>query len=346
MDSAAPDTQPTGIYGAGSVGCYVGGRLADAGGDPVLVGRKEMAKRLAGGFTVSDYKGERIAIGPGLFRFTTDSRALAPCCTVLVCVKSRDTAAAGAELASILGADTLVVSCQNGVSNAATLRDLLPDNKVLCAMIGFNVAQMETNRFHCGTRGAMMIETDPRAEPLRRRLREAGIDCSLRSDMAAAMWGKLILNLNNSVNALSGLPLRRQLATRAYRRILAAAVREALAVLSAAGIRPAKIGPAAPRLIPMILQLPDWLFRLVAANMLKVDALARSSMAEDLERGRPTEIDQLNGEIVALAEKTGIAAPVNARLAELVREASERGETPAFSGGQLLDEVGLTGASQ
>jgi 2-dehydropantoate 2-reductase len=300
-----------------------------------------MVERLAGGLTVSDYEGMETAIGPDRFRVATDIGALAACGIVLVCVKSRDTWAAASDLDAIVNADALVVSCQNGVSNSQILRDRLTGKKVLAAMVGFNVAQIGENRFHCGTKGELLIEADSRAEPLFRSLSKAGIDCGLRSDIEAVMWGKLILNLNNSINALSGVPLRQQLMTRDYRRVLAAAIREALSVLDAAGITPAKIGPAGPRLIPRILQLPDSLFGIVAANMLKVDAQARSSMAEDLDRGRPTEIDQLNGEIVSLADKTGIVAPVNLRLVELVRAASEHRGTPPFSGPQLLEEIRL-----
>jgi 2-dehydropantoate 2-reductase len=339
MDTPSRKPVSTGILGAGSVGCYIGGRLAAAGANPVLVGRAEMVDRLAGGLTVSDYRGNEADIGPDRFGLSTDIGALAACGIVLVCVKSRDTMAAASDLAAVAGADTLVISCQNGVSNSGILRGCLSASMVLSAMVGFNVAQVGKNRFHCGTNGEMLIEADSRAEPLFRSLDRAGIDCGLRSDIEAVMWGKLILNLNNSVNALSGKPLRQQLLTREYRQVLAAAIREALLVLDTAGIAPAKIGPAGPRLIPKILQLPDSLFGIAAAGMLKVDAQARSSMAEDLERGRPTEIDQLNGEIVALAGKSGIAAPINARLAELVRTASESPGTPSFSGPQLLEEI-------
>ena len=116
-------------------------------------------------------------------------------------------------------------------------------------------------------------------------------------------WGKLLLNLNNALNALSGLPLATQLADRRWRLLLAAQIEEALAVLKAAGIAPARIEGVPPRLIPSILRLPDWLFRLVARRMLAIDPAARSSMWEDLAARRPTEIDYLQGAILALADK-------------------------------------------
>jgi len=74
-----------------------------------------------------------------------------------------------------------------------------------------------------------------------------------------------------------------------------------------------------------VLALPDWLFFRVAAAMLRIDPEARSSMWEDLERGRTTEVDFINGEVVRLAREVGVEAPYNARAVDLVREAEARG---------------------
>ena len=137
------------------------------------------------------------------------------------------------------------------------------------------------------------------------------------------------------------LPLKAQLSQRAYRLVLAASVREALAAMQAGGINPAKIGKVRPQIIPAVVSLPDWLFRLVAANMLKIDEEARSSMAEDLDAGRKPEIDWLNGEIVRLGLRTGIATPVNAKLSQMVNRAFAEGKSPNLSGAELLRKVGL-----
>jgi 2-dehydropantoate 2-reductase len=123
------------------------------------------------------------------------------------------------------------------------------------------------------------------------------------------------------LNALSGLPLATQLSSRSWRRLLARQVTEALAVLKAAGIRPARIEGVAPATIPHILRLPDWLFRRVAARLLAVDPEARLSMWEDLERRRPTEIDYLQGAVLALARKHRVPAPTTEGIVRLVQEA-------------------------
>src|SRR6185369_10175275 len=156
--------------------------------------------------------------------------------------------------------------------------------------------------------------------------------------MAPVQWAKLVLNLNNAVNALSNLPLQAQLSERAFRRCTAHAQREALALLAAAGISVARLTPLPPTWIPSVLRLPDAVFTRLAGRMLAIDPQARSSMWEDLEAGRTTEVDYLNGEIVALATRLGRTAPVNARLVALVREA-ERGPRRAWSGPELLADL-------
>jgi 2-dehydropantoate 2-reductase len=132
--------------------------------------------------------------------------------------------------------------------------------------------------------------------------------------MHAVQWGKLLLNLNNPVNALSDLPLRAQLKDREYRGVLAALQTEALAALKAADIRPVKVTTVSPRMLPHILRLPNWLFTRVAARMLRMDENARSSMWDDVQQGRVTEIDDLCGAVVRLATQYGAPAPLNAAM--------------------------------
>ena len=327
-----------GIFGAGSVGCYVGGMLAAAGDNVVLVGRDKMGERLADGVVASRFDGTRRDVAPDRFGFVTDPQALAGCYIILVTVKSPATDDAGETLARIAAPEAVIVSLQNGVSNASVLRARLVRRGVLAGMVGFNVAQIGANRFHCGTEGGIVLEDGRGSKPLADMLGRAGIATEIAPDIEAVQWGKLILNLNNAVNALSGLPLKRQLSERAYRRVLAASMREALAALKAAGIRPAKVGRVGPALIPAILDLPDWLFARLAGSMLKVDEDATSSMAEDLARGREPEIDWLNGEIIALGRKTGTPTPVNERIVTLVRAAFS-GQGPRSHSGAELEKA-------
>jgi 2-dehydropantoate 2-reductase len=115
-------------------------------------------------------------------------------------------------------------------------------------------------------------------------------------------------------------------------------VEEALATLDAAGIVPAQVAKIAPRRLPLLLRLPNWLFTRIAAQMLRIDPEARSSMWEDLQAGRRTEIDYLNGAVVALAVSLGRTAPVNQHLVTLVRQA-EGSAMPALDGQALWRQL-------
>ena len=142
------------------------------------------------------------------------------------------------------------------------------------------------------------------------------------------------MNLNNAINALSNVPLQAELSDRDFRRCLAACQREAFDVLAAAEQRVARLTAVPPRLMPRLLPMPDWLFHRLAKRIVAIDPHARSSMWDDLEAKRPTEVDYMQGEVVALAERHGRDAPVNRTLQRLVHDA-EAGGRRDFTGREL-----------
>ncbi|MFL6708279.1 MAG: 2-dehydropantoate 2-reductase [Massilia sp.] len=323
------------VLGAGSIGVYVGASLLAAGAGVLLLGRASMGERLAhAGVLLTDLHGRRQQVPGAQIRFATEPEALAAASLVLVTVKSADTAAAAADIARHAQPSCVVLSLQNGIGNADLLAAALPGRTVLGGMVPFNVVQMPGNRFHRGTEGELMTAQSEALAPWLAPFEAAGLPLQQRADFLEVQWGKLLLNLNNAVNALSNLPLKTELSQRAYRRCLALLIDEALQVLAAAGIAPAKLARVSPKMLPAVLRLPDWLFVRLAATMLRIDPEARSSMWEDLQAGRRTEIDYLSGAVVALAGTLGMAAPANARMIALVRRAEQGGG--AAPGGQAL----------
>jgi len=323
------------VLGAGSIGAYIGAALTHAGGEVVMIGRARMAQQVAEhGLHLTDLHGGAVSLAPQQVHYSQDPATLADADLILVTVKSADTAQAANTIAEHAGAGTLVVSFQNGIGNADTLRAVLPHHLVLGGMVPFNVVQMPGGRLHRGTEGELVLQASPAVEGWQPLFASAGVPLQQRDDFTAVQWGKLLLNLNNSVNALSGLPLKTQLSQRAFRRCLADLVEEALAVLAAAGITPAKIARIGPQRLPMLLRLPDFLFTRIAAAMLRIDPEARSSMWEDLQTGRRTEVDYLNGAVVALAGAMGRDAPLSRRMVQMVR-AAEEGRQSALDGAAL-----------
>ena len=333
------------VFGAGSIGCYVGGRLAAAGSAVTFVGRARLASEIrAHGLHLTDYRGADLRVPPAQVRFETDPRAARDADLVLVTVKSAATTEAGRELAAVLKPGAIVVSFQNGLHNDEALRAQLPGAWVLTGMVPFNVVNRGKGAFHQGSEGALEAQAGAALGPFLPAFKAAGLPLELHEDMRAVQWGKLQLNLNNAINALSGVPLKEELSQRAFRRCLALAQQELLELLDAAGIRPAKLTAVPPHLLPKVLTVPDGVFRLLASRMLAIDPLARSSMWEDLQAGRATEIDWLNGEVVKLATSLGRAAPVNGRLVALVLEA-EKGGKRDWKGEELLAELRATRTS-
>ncbi|MGD9582056.1 MAG: 2-dehydropantoate 2-reductase [Lysobacterales bacterium] len=331
------------VLGAGSIGGFIGARLIHAGQQVVLIGRERLRAEVAAhGLTVSDADGEDFRLAPEQVRVSTAVADLAGCGLILVTVKSADTDAAAAAIAAHAEPQAIVVSLQNGLHNAELLRRRLPTQTVLAGMVPWNVVWTERGRFHRGTRGELMVEPiAPAAGIVCAALGAAGLAIRAPGNFHAAQWGKLLLNLNNPLNALSGLPLRQQLSQRAWRRILAVLMREALAVMRAAGIRPARAAALPPTWLPALLGLPDAIFLRLASSMLKLDPKARSSMADDLDRGRPTEIDYINGEVLRLAAAAGVAAPINTALVALVHQAER--QPPAsvrYSAAELARAIG------
>ncbi|MEO1077977.1 MAG: 2-dehydropantoate 2-reductase [Pseudomonadota bacterium] len=313
------------VAGAGSIGCFLGGALVLAGRNVTLLLRERIRDEiLAEGLRITDYTGYDRRIAASDFHLATDPEALAAADVILVTVKSTATAEMGDLIQRHGGADSIVVSFQNGVSNADKLSATLGEERVVAGMVPFNVLSMGGGRFHRGTSGGLVIGAG--MPGLSQLLASPLLMLEEKPDMRAVQWGKLLLNLNNALNALSGLPLQQQLASRAWRRLIADQMDEALAVLAAADIEPEKALALPPRFMPSIMRLPTPLFRLIAGRMLKIDPSARSSMWEDLQRRRPTEIDELQGACVRLAQSVGMAAPLCERIASLVRAAEVRGE--------------------
>ncbi|MFN0186578.1 MAG: 2-dehydropantoate 2-reductase [Aquabacterium sp.] len=315
------------IIGAGSIGCHVGARLAAAGAAVTLVGRPRVLDEIrTHGLGWSDLRGGGGRVAATAVTLSEDMAAAATARLVLVTVKSADTAAAAASLAPVLAPSAVVWSLQNGLRNMPALRAALPGRPVLAGMVPFNVVPRGGGLFHQATQGALDGEQHPALEPWRAPFAQAGLPVALHADMPAVQWAKLLLNLNNAINALSGLPLLEQLSQRDWRRCMALAQSEALGLLLQAGQPLARLTPLPPRWLPGLLRLPDGLFLRLAQRMLAMDPLARSSMSEDLARGRASEVDDLNGEVVRLALRLNRHAPVNRTLVRLMREAEAGGQ--------------------
>jgi len=313
-----------GIAGAGSIGCFVGGMLAAGGRRVALLARPRIVAEIEGrGLRPTSFDGFDQLIAPDRLVVSDDATILDEAGFVLVTVKSADTAAMADIIAAHAPPAAVIVSLQNGVGNTAVLRERLPGRRVLGGMVPYNVIALGDGRFHRATSGDIVIEQD--AAQTAEALSVPSLVLRPTDDIEGVQWGKLLLNLNNALNALADLPLRRQLGLRPWRRLFADHIAEALAVIKAERIRPVSLSPIPLAWLPWLLRLPDPVFEALLGRTMKIDPEARSSMWEDLQRGRRTEVDYLQGVIMAIAARRGLHAPLSQRIIDLIRQAEREG---------------------
>jgi 2-dehydropantoate 2-reductase len=315
------------VLGAGSVGCFIGGCWQAEGLPVTFIGRPKIAHDIREhGLTLSDYTGWQAKLAD--VDFACVPAPLADADVIALCVKSGATAEAAREISEHAREGALVISFQNGISNVDVLEHELGRRfRIVRGMVPYNVAYLGDGQFHKGVAGDLYAEDRQDTRALAERIGGGPGALKLADNMLGLAWGKLLINVNNAVNALSGRTLVEELRERDYRRVFAASMREGLSLLDRAKIRPATVGGVGPRVLPLVINSPDWLFHNVFQRKWKIDAKARSSMADDLAAGRKTEVDYINGELVALADRLGAKAPVNRKIVELIRKA-EAGAGP------------------
>jgi 2-dehydropantoate 2-reductase len=287
------------VLGAGAVGCYFGGMLARAGHEVVLIGRPaHVAAIRAEGLRMQTRSfDERVKIGA-----STDVAEVAGAAVVLLCVKSTDTESAAQSLCDHLGAGTVVLSLQNGVDNAKRLRAVLGPAQPVAATVVYVATEMAGpgHLLHHG-RGELVLEPGPWSEWLPKAFAGAGVPVELSSNVDGALWAKLIVNCAyNAMSAIGPLRYGRLVQVDGVRAVMDEVVRECLAVAAAEGV-----------------QVPGDLFAAVP-KIAQTMAGQYSSTAQDLMRGRGSEIDHLNGHVVRRGRELGLPTPVNQALTVLV----------------------------
>lgn len=325
------------ILGAGAIGCYLGAALAHTGLDVTLIGRQRLLDELAsvGELRLTDYIGTDIPVTST--KVTTSASLMAEADLILLTVKCLGVTEAAEQIRTHARADAVVLCLQNGIGSEQPLFDL--PNPVVRGVVGFNVAPLGKGRFHRGTEGDIYCEPFAYGAQLSKAFAKANIIFKQTAEFESVRWAKLQLNLNNAINALSNLPLKKELETHAYRKILSAAMNELLLVTKAKGLTLPKMTKLPATWLPTLIKVPDFLFTRLASSMLEIDPAARSSMWEDLNLGRKTEIDFINGAVVKEAKKLGLNTPINSALCALINKEEANEEVIQVSPDVILAEI-------
>lgn len=289
------------VMGAGAVGCYYGARLARAGHAVTLIARPAHVQAIAqaGGLWLQTDAGEECIP----VHASSDASAVRGAQWVLFCVKSTDTESAGRAMAAHLDAGAVVLSLQNGVDNAERLQALL-GRAVLASVVYVACTMAAPGRVRHLGRGELVLAPGPDSTAIASALRSAGIPVEISANVASALWTKLVLNcVYNPLSAITRLPYGAIAGSPSLdvAQVMTDVVHECQAVAQARGI-------ALPA---------DLLERTLA--LAQTMPQQHSSTAQDLARGKRSEIDHLNGFIVRQGAALGIATPANRLLHTLVR---------------------------
>jgi 2-dehydropantoate 2-reductase len=294
------------VMGAGAVGSFYGGKLADAGHEVTFVARGEHLRTLrAHGLRVKSYQGE---FHLECVRATDRPAEAGVCDLVLVCVKSYDTVTAAQSLRPVIGPATIIISLQNGVENEEHLERELACGNVMGGMayIGVDVVSpgvvvhSVAGRLAFGERNG---QRTPEAERLEQVFLAAGIQAELSTDIAVTLWDKLVWNATfNAICTLSRSTVGEVLTHSQTRALVRDTMLEVIAVARVQG-----------------LALPESRAdEHIESSQTPAMSVYAPSMVNDLARGKRLEYDALNGVVVRFGERYGVPVPINRTLSRLL----------------------------
>ena len=287
------------VMGAGAVGCYYGAMLARAGHEVVLIGRPSHVEAIrANGLRLETKTfDEQVKLGA-----STQADAVRGADLVLFCVKSTDTESAAAEIEPYLLPGALVLTLQNGVDNDERVRSVLPSSEVAAAVVYVATEMAGPGHVKHHGRGELVIAPSRSSEQVAQQLAAAGVPTQISGNVRGSLWAKLVLNCAyNALSAITQMPYGEVVKGQGVADVIRDVVAECLAVAKAEGV-----------------EIPgdtDAAVRGIAETM----PTQYSSTAQDLARGKPSEIDHLNGYVVRRGEALGVPTPANRVLWVLVK---------------------------
>lgn len=304
-----------GVVGAGAMGSLFGGYLSAAGHDVWLVDpwTAHVDAILRGGLRIVESSGEERVLHPSA---VLDPRSVGACDLVLVFVKSYHTEQVAASLGPLLGPVTVVMTLQNGLGNVDVLARHVPIERLVAGTTGQGANVLEPGRIHHAGSGETVVgELDgTRTDRLQQwvdAFSAAGLPAAASTNVHGVVWGKLLANIAiNPLTAMLRVRNGQLLEMPEAVEIMRSAVEEGLAVAGRAGVR-----------VPMA---DPWAHVLDVARRTGAN---RSSMLQDIEAGRRTEIDVISGAVVREGNRLGLSTPVNLALTRLVKCLEQTGHT-------------------
>jgi 2-dehydropantoate 2-reductase len=307
VQKKADDSWPQiAVVGAGAVGGYFGGLLVLAGAPVIMIGRPQFVEAVkSGGLVVETTEGERRLSVTA----STAMRDAAKADVILLCVKTSDTANVAKALAEVIKAGARVVSLQNGVDNVERIRET-SGLEALAAVVYVAVSVVRPGHIKHLARGDLVV--GPEARDIAELFARAQVRCGVSNNIEAELWTKLATNCAlNALSALARAPYGRIVESSEGRDFMNAIVDEVFSVAQAAGIKSPNFTQGG--------------LRKAAFNLADQMPTTMSSTAQDLWRGKKTEIDSLNGYVSRRGAELGLATPANDVLRNLIKLSEQGG---------------------
>ncbi len=326
------------VIGLGAVGSIIGGLLAKSGEEVILIGKTNQVEEIRNkGIKIN---GLNNSIHVDNVEVSTDLSLVSDSDVIIICVKSQDTQNLAEELNKFIKKSTIIISLQNGVRNSKILKEVT-GNTVFSGIILFNALYNNPGDVTLTLKGGLILETNSlykeKVEGFIKVLNEYKIETILETNIQGFLWSKLVVNLQNAVTALTDQTIKDSIVNKDSRAIIIATMKEGLDILQKSKIPYKTLPDIDPKITIRRLKILNSVLLKFGSKILKLNKTARSSMWQSLYRGRPTEIDYINGEIIDLAKNHDLKAPINKKLVELIKEAEKNNKTNSYEPTKLKE---------
>ncbi len=327
------------VVGLGAIGSIVGGFLSKHNEDVTLIGKTNQIDVIhKKGLKIVTSKSEIMING---LKISDDYSSIKDADVVFICVKSQDTKKLLEEMKDFIDTTTVIVSLQNGVKNKEIINGVV-DNKVLSTVVLFNSLYTKTGEVKLSIKGGILLEHDQLySKKIAETLTNVGIKTTVVKKIDSFQWSKLILNLQIAVTALTNQTVKESISTKESRQIIVETMKEGIDIVAKAGIEIETLPELDPKkIIKRLSSLNSFILK-IGSSLLGVSDTARNSMWQSLERGKNTEIDYINGEIVLLATKNNTKSPINSKLVFLIKKLEKQKSKKFIEPQELKDMLDL-----
>jgi 2-dehydropantoate 2-reductase len=319
------------VVGIGAIGSIIGGLLIKSGAEVILIGKRNQVE-------IINQKGIKIIglngpINVKKVNATNDISIIKNVDVLIVCVKAQDTQNLADDIKKFINKKTLIVSLQNGVRNIDILNKIT-GNKVIAGTVLFNALYLEPQKVEITIKSDLLLESDNSSynivNHMSTSLNKVGLKTRIVEDIQGYNWSKLIVNLQNAVTSLTGQTIKESFLDKISREIIIKTMKEGINIAEKSGIALKTLPNIDPKKTIKRLSLLNSTLIKLGSRILKIKDNARTSMWQSIFRGKFTEIDFINGEIVTLSRINNLKAPINTKLVELVKEAEKAHKTKSF----------------